>query len=170
MVRRDFIKFLTAAAIILPWSGKAMAMGLFGKDKNKKEKSFPFTLSDEEWRARLTPAQYHVMREEGTERAFTSELNNEKRNGSFYCAGCDQLLYSSAHKYDSGTGWPSFYQPATPDAVGTSVDHKLFYARTEIHCANCGSHLGHVFEDGPEPTGLRYCMNGVAMVFKLAES
>ncbi|MEC7029358.1 MAG: peptide-methionine (R)-S-oxide reductase MsrB, partial [Pseudomonadota bacterium] len=121
---------------------------------------------DAEWKKKLTSEEYYVLRDHGTERAGTSKLNTEKRNGTYVCAGCDHPLYSSEHKYESGTGWPSFYQPIKPEgAVGTSKDYKLIIPRTEVHCANCGGHLGHVFDDGPQPTGLRYCMNGVAMDF-----
>ncbi|GAC1329588.1 MAG: peptide-methionine (R)-S-oxide reductase MsrB [Beijerinckiaceae bacterium] len=128
---------------------------------------FPLNLTDTEWHKRLTPAQYNVLRQEGTERPFTSPLNDEHRAGLFVCAGCDQKLLSSDTKFDSGTGWPSFYQPL-PEAVGESTDRSLGISRTEVHCANCGGHLGHVFDDGPKPTGLRYCMNGVAMKFEAA--
>jgi peptide-methionine (R)-S-oxide reductase len=126
--------------------------------------SFPVQKSDDEWRRQLTPEQYHVLRKHGTERAGTSPLNAEKRKGTFVCAGCDQPLFSSDTKFESGTGWPSFYQPL-PGAIGTSTDRSWFMTRTEVHCARCGGHLGHVFDDGPKPTGLRYCMNGVAMKF-----
>lgn len=126
--------------------------------------AFRVTKSDAEWRKILTPAQYSVLREEGTERAGSSPLDREKRAGIFHCAGCDQALFSSKTKYDSGTGWPSFYKPL-PGAVGTRVDRGWVFTRTEVHCANCGGHLGHVFNDGPPPTGKRYCMNGVAMTF-----
>jgi len=126
--------------------------------------AFPVRHSDAEWRQRLSPAAYHVLREHGTERAGSSPLNGEKRAGTFTCAGCGQPLFDSAAKYESGTGWPSFYQPLQ-GAVETSEDRKLWMVRTEVHCAKCGGHLGHVFEDGPAPTGLRYCMNGVAMSF-----
>jgi peptide-methionine (R)-S-oxide reductase len=121
--------------------------------------------TDAEWRASLTPEQYRVLREHGTERAGTSPLNVEKRAGTFTCAGCDQPLFSSAAKYESGTGWPSFSAPLDA-AVDTSTDDSLFMARTEVHCASCGGHLGHVFPDGPRPTGQRYCMNGVSLAFK----
>lgn len=131
------------------------------------EETFPFTLPDEEWRKRLSKEQYAVLRGEGTERAFSSPLNEEKRKGIFHCAGCDFATYDSATKFDSGTGWPSFYQ-AIANGVGTHEDVSFFMRRTEAHCANCGSHLGHVFDDGPPPTGLRHCINGVALSFKPA--
>jgi len=122
------------------------------------------TLSDAEWRKRLTPAQYDILRGHGTERAGSSPLDREKRKGTFACAGCDLPLFSSATKFDSGTGWPSFYEPL-PGAVGTKTDRSFFMTRTEVHCARCLGHLGHVFKDGPPPTGLRYCMNGLALTF-----
>ena len=128
------------------------------------ESGFPVQKTDAEWRAALMPEQYRVLRGRGTERAFTSPLNNEKRPGSFVCAACGQPLFDSKTKYESGTGWPSFWKPLD-NAVGTTVDRTFFMVRTEVHCANCGSHLGHVFPDGPRPTGQRYCMNGVAMKF-----
>lgn len=119
----------------------------------------------EEWRKDLTPEQHRVLREHGTERAGTSPLNHEKRAGVFRCAGCGQPLYSSATKYESGSGWPSFWEPME-GAVETATDRSLFMTRTEVHCSKCGGHLGHVFEDGPQPTGLRYCMNGAALDFE----
>lgn len=130
-------------------------------------KAFEVTKTEAEWRKILTPAQYYVLRDHGTERSWTSPLEHEKRKGTFHCAGCDLALYSSETKFDSGTGWPSFWQPL-PNAIGKSQDDTLFMSRTEVHCRRCGGHLGHVFEDGPAPTGLRYCMNGVAMIFKPA--
>ena len=130
-------------------------------------KTFKVTYSDAEWKRRLTPEQYRILREEGTERPFSSPLDKEKRAGTFICAGCGNALFSSTTKFDSGTGWPSFYAPLR-GAIGTSTDFKLGYPRTEVHCADCGGHLGHVFRDGPKPTGLRYCMNGVAMRFRPA--
>ena len=121
-------------------------------------------LSDMDWRQRLTADQYVILRQHGTERAGTSPLNKEKRKGTFACAGCDLPLFSSDTKFESGTGWPSFFQPLN-SAVETKTDRSLFMTRTEVHCARCLGHLGHVFNDGPPPTGLRYCMNGVAMKF-----
>lgn len=121
--------------------------------------------TDEQWRAELTPEQYKVLRQEGTERAFTSPLNNEERAGKFKCAGCGKELFEKTTKFDSGTGWPSFYAPVAEDAVSEHTDRKLFVKRTEVRCADCGGHLGHVFPDGPAPTGQRYCMNGIAMTF-----
>jgi peptide-methionine (R)-S-oxide reductase len=120
--------------------------------------------TDEEWRAKLTPEQYQVLRKHGTERAGTSPLNREHRQGVFRCAGCGQELFTSETKFDSGTGWPSFFAPLD-DAVGTTTDTAYGMQRTEVHCARCQGHLGHVFEDGPRPTGLRYCMNGVSLEF-----
>lgn len=129
--------------------------------------NFPYKLTDAEWRKKLSPLSYRVLRQEATERAFTSPLNKEKRAGIFRCAGCDQSLFSSRTKFESGTGWPSFWAPL-PKAVGTTRDFSIGMIRTEVHCARCGGHLGHVFDDGPKPTGLRYCMNGVAMRFQPA--
>jgi peptide-methionine (R)-S-oxide reductase len=126
-------------------------------------------LSKADWKKRLTPAQYDILREEGTERAFTSPLDHEKRRGTFACAGCDLPLFSSDTKFDSGTGWPSFYEPL-PGAVETRTDRSFFMKRTEVHCARCLGHLGHVFNDGPKPTGLRYCMNGLSLSFHPAQA
>jgi peptide-methionine (R)-S-oxide reductase len=128
--------------------------------------SSKITKSDAEWRDSLSPEAYRVLREHATERAFTSPLNDEKRQGMFVCAGCGKALFASSAKFDSGTGWPSFYQPVTTDAVGTKEDRSWFMRRTEVHCDACGGHLGHVFPDGPKPTGLRYCINGVSLGFK----
>ena len=129
------------------------------------DEQFPLHKSDADWRRELTPEAYKVLRERGTERAGTSALNAESRAGSFRCADCGQPLFESDTKFDSGTGWPSFFQPL-PGAVGTREDRSLFTRRTEVHCSRCGGHLGHVFPDGPEPTGERYCMNGVALRFE----
>ncbi|QYX58161.1 peptide-methionine (R)-S-oxide reductase MsrB [Roseovarius sp. SCSIO 43702] len=134
------------------------------------EGKFEVTRSEEEWREMLSEREYHVMREEGTEPAGSSPLDKIYEPGIYHCRGCDQALYSSETKFDSGTGWPSFWE-ALPDAVGTKEDRKLlFYVRTECHCDRCGSHLGHIFDDGPEPTGKRHCINGVSLVFKPAEA
>ncbi len=128
---------------------------------------FAFTLTDAEWRARLSPAAYRTLRQEATERPWSSPLNREKRTGTYGCAGCALPLFSSATKFESGTGWPSFWQPLK-NAVATKTDYLLGYPRTEVHCRRCGGHLGHVFDDGPPPTGRRYCMNGVALSFRPA--
>ncbi|WP_424360111.1 peptide-methionine (R)-S-oxide reductase MsrB [Methylocystis parvus] len=128
------------------------------------DETYPVTRTDEEWRARLTREQYDVMRGHGTERPGSCALNHEKRRGVFQCAGCDQPLFRSGEKFESGTGWPSFFDPL-PGALGSTVDRSYGMVRTEVHCSRCGSHLGHVFPDGPPPTGLRYCINGVALNF-----
>jgi peptide-methionine (R)-S-oxide reductase len=127
--------------------------------------NFPFKLTEAQWRKRLSPTAFAVLRQEATERPGSSPLNKEKRQGIFACAGCALPLFSSTTKFESNTGWPSFWQPL-PKAVGTSVDSSLFAERIEVHCARCGGHLGHVFDDGPKPTGKRYCMNGAALTFK----
>lgn len=161
MNRRIFLAtgaaFLGTAAILPVVSGRGQAA----------EGPFEVNLTEAEWRARLTPAQFKVLREEGTERPYTSPLNEETREGTYHCAGCDQALYPSRTKYDSGTGWPSFWAPLE-DAVATKPDRKLLLLRTEVHCDRCGGHLGHIFDDGPQPTGKRHCLNGVALTFRQA--
>ena len=144
----------------------AMLVGC-GSESAAQQRNFPFRLTDAQWRQRLSPAAYRVLRGHGTERAGSSPLDREHRRGTFHCAGCGHRLFSSDTKFDSGTGWPSFWRPLA-GGVGTTTDSTLGMSRTEVHCANCGGHLGHVFEDGPRPTGLRYCMNGVAMTFRAA--
>ncbi len=156
--RRTILAWLAAGAA-LP------AMAACGSPAQAQ--NYRVRLTDAQWRDRLSNAQYAVLREEATERPFSSALNKEKRAGTFLCAGCSNELYSSQTKFESGTGWPSFYRPLQ-GAIGTSTDRKLGYPRTEVHCADCGGHLGHVFNDGPPPTGLRYCMNGTAMTFRPA--
>ncbi len=141
----------------------AALRGLFSDDAAAAG-PFEIEKSDAEWRRALTPAQYNILRQHGTERAGTSPLNKEKRKGTFACAGCALPLFSSDTKFESGTGWPSFWQPL-PDAVGTTTDKSFLMIRTEVHCRRCGGHLGHVFADGPPPTGQRYCMNGLALKF-----
>jgi peptide-methionine (R)-S-oxide reductase len=137
--------------------------------KGSKEVIEKIVKTDEEWKKILTPEQFNVLRKEGTERAFTSPLNNIHQKGVFVCAACGLTLFSADQKFDSGTGWPSFWAPIDPSHIGTSVDRSFFQTRTEVHCARCGGHLGHVFPDGPPPTGQRYCMNGVAMKFEPAK-
>ena len=155
----------------------ASIAGLFGLSALRWLKSSPaqaaekfeIEKTDAEWRAQLTPQQYEILRKEGTERPWSSPLLNEHRKGIFACAGCDLPLFSSETKFDSGTGWPSFYKPLD-NAVGTTEDRTFGMARTEVHCRRCGGHLGHVFDDGPKPTGLRYCMDGLALTFHPANS
>lgn len=151
----------------LAWLGASAALPVLAACGGGAEaKTFPIRYSEAEWRKRLTPEQFHILREHGTERPFTSPLDKEGRKGVFVCAADGNPLFASQTKYDSKTGWPSFYQPLR-GAVGTSTDFKLGYPRTEVHCAQCGGHLGHVFNDGPKPTGKRYCMNGDAMLFRV---
>jgi peptide-methionine (R)-S-oxide reductase len=155
---------LTALALVL--AGIALAAGPApAPPKGSHEVIEKIVKTDEEWKKILTPEQYNVLRHEGTERAFTSPLNNVHEKGVFVCAACGLTLYSSDQKFDSGTGWPSFWAPIDPKHITTKTDRSFFQVRTEVLCARCGGHLGHVFPDGPPPTGLRYCMNGVAMKF-----
>ncbi len=162
MTRRTLLGALAAGGLAT-FAGRLVATA----DAGTAGRAFPVTLPDTEWRARLTDAQYAVLRGHGTERAGSSPLNAEKRPGVYACAGCSHPLFDAATKFESGTGWPSFFEPMR-GAVGTAPDRSFFTTRTEVHCANCGGHLGHVFEDGPPPTGLRYCMNGVALAFQPA--
>lgn len=158
----------TTRRSLLAWLGAGIAVPVLAACGSPAQaRNFPVSYSEAEWRRRLTPAQFAVLREEATERPFSSPLDREKRRGTFLCAGCNNELFSSRTKFDSGTGWPSFYRPL-PGAIGQSTDFKLGYPRKEVHCADCGGHLGHVFDDGPPPTGLRYCMNGDAMKFRPA--
>lgn len=159
MSRRHFGKIGAAAAVV----GGLVSTRVFSAGKSEK-KQFEITKSKGEWKELLTPEQYYVLREHGTEYAFSSPLDKNYEPGTYHCAGCDLPLFSSETKYDSGTGWPSFWTPLE-NAIGTSEDRSFFMTRTEVHCRRCGGHLGHVFEDGPPPTGLRYCMNGVALKF-----
>ena len=180
MDRRFFSKLIASLPLLLTLPRRALAAPVSSmKEIEELQKSWKTLLADgadiaaspaplnrpnAEWKKTLSPAAYDVLREEGTERAGTSPLNAEKRPGVFVCAGCALPLFTSAMKYDSGTGWPSFFT-AIPGAFGTKTDHKIIYPRKEYHCARCGGHHGHIFDDGPPPTGLRYCNNGVALRF-----
>ena len=160
--------FLLARRRFLGLLGLTAALPVMGCGGGAAEaRAFPVVYSEAEWRRRLTPAQFRILRGKGTERAFTSPLLGEHRRGTFLCAADNNPLFSSATKYDSRTGWPSFWRPL-PGAVATSTDWEIGVPRTEVHCSRCGGHLGHVFDDGPAPTGKRYCMNGDAMVFRPA--
>ncbi len=170
MFRREFL--MIAGGSALAFAGYRASQ--FGSSDTidelttgSTEGSFEITHTEAEWRSMLSEAQFQVLRKEATERPFTSPLNNEKRAGMFHCAGCDLPLYPSKTKYDSGTGWPSFYKPL-PNAVGMREDFSLLFPRTEVHCRRCGGHLGHIFDDGPEPTGKRHCINSVALKFTIA--
>ncbi len=157
--RRRFLTWLAASAAV-------PALAACGSGPAEAA-AYPVKFSEAEWRRKLTPAQFHILREKGTERPGTSPLLEEHRRGTFVCAADGNPLFASRTKFDSGTGWPSFYQPLA-NGVGTSRDFDIGVPRTEVHCARCGGHLGHVFDDGPQPTGKRYCMNGAAMTFRAA--
>jgi peptide-methionine (R)-S-oxide reductase len=163
-------------AVANPDGEALMAEGFFGRfggrgqaSKDAAQHEFEVALPDEEWRRRLSPEQYHVLREHGTERAGTSPLDKQYAPGIYYCAGCGQKLFDANAKFDSRTGWPSFFAPLD-EAVETHADRSFFMVRTEVHCRRCGGHLGHVFDDGPQPTGQRYCMNGVSLDFHPGEA
>ena len=159
--RRQALIALVSAGVLAP-----VALRITGVDTGASvaDSAFPVHKTDAEWQKVLSPDRYRILRDHRTERAYSSPLNTEKRAGVFQCAGCGQALFSSAAKFDSGTGWPSFTLPVK-DAVGTRIDRSWLMVRTEVHCSRCGGHLGHVFSDGPPPTGLRYCINGLALNF-----
>lgn len=166
MNRRSFISAATTAIVGL---ASTTALWRVSRPLPAHAESFEVTKTEADWRAVLSDAQYAILREESTERAGTSPLNGEKRPGVFHCAGCDLPVYSSKAKYDSGTGWPSFWE-SLPDAVRTKEDNSFFSTRTEVHCRRCGGHFGHIFDDGPPPTGKRHCLNGLALTFKPANA
>jgi peptide-methionine (R)-S-oxide reductase len=162
MTRRGLLRNTGLTALVA-----SLGATLLGTRHAQAVDHFTVTHTDDEWRKLLTPAQYDVLRRQGTEPPESSPLDHQFAKGTYDCAGCALPLFSSATKFDSGTGWPSFWEPL-PHAVSTSSDNSMFMERTEVHCSRCGGHLGHVFDDGPKPTGLRYCMNGVALTFQAA--
>ena len=159
MMRRTFLTGTAALA------AAGLGGGFLIRGGSRAEESFPVSMSRDAWKKKLTPDAFAVLRDEATERPFSSPLLHNAKKGLYTCAGCDTPVYSSDAKFDSGTGWPSFYEPVSATAIGMRTDHKLIYPRTEVHCATCGGHLGHVFDDGPPPTGKRHCINGVALGF-----
>ena len=161
MTRRRLLQM----GLVIAAAGAAARLSGAEDTVRKPTSTFEVAMTEAEWKKRLTVAQFSVLRKHGTERAGSSPLDKEYGRGTYQCAGCELPLFSSDTKFDSRTGWPSFWAPL-PDAVGTATDRSLFVARTEVHCRRCGGHLGHVFDDGPKPTGLRYCMNGIALVFR----
>ena len=162
MTRRQWLSLLSSLGLSTAAASYAQSTG--ADPKSARPRIEPLLLSDAQWRQRLTPEQYHVLREEGTERPGSSALNQEKRTGTYHCVGCELPLFNSNTKYESGTGWPSFFA-VLPGAVQTKRDFKSLFVAIEYHCARCGGHHGHVFNDGPKPTGQRYCNNGVALKF-----
>ena len=166
MTRRTLLK----GGLALGLGIAAKSVGIMPVLAKERGRMFQVTKTDEEWRQILTPEQYRVLRQEGTERPFANKYNANKDRGVYHCAGCDLPVFSSEAKYDSETGWPSFWKPIVDTAIGTKTDWNLFHPRTEVHCARCGGHLGHVFEDGPPPTGLRYCINSAALNFVPAKA
>lgn len=178
MYRRTFLKRTGAGLILsccngLTFAGSLLAeaaeqIKVWSSSKGAYIMSATITKSAQAWKEQLSPEQYNVLREHGTERAFTGEYDKHYEVGVYQCAGCGQDLFHSEHKYDSGTGWPSFYQPIAPENIGISKDRSWLMVRNEVHCSRCIGHQGHVFEDGPQPTGLRYCINSVSLKFKLA--
>ena len=164
MIRRRVLEMMLGIGVVGLGARRGGAEAPVAK---KPAKTFEVTMTEAEWRQRLTPVQFTVLRKHGTERPGSSPLDKEYGPGTYHCAGCELPLFSSDTKFDSRTGWPSFWAPL-PDAVGTATDRSLLMIRTEVHCRRCGGHLGHVFDDGPKPTGLRYCINGVALVFRRA--